>query len=287
MYSPLNSLAKTVIMTGEMAETPNPYPGRNSSHTLHFIGPQISCETRYLKQIVDAEKGTARLTGATYNYTTGDYTDRIRLWGIKQLWFGIDTPTMETNQEFSIEQKKVIGALGCKGPRSCPFLAIENTNSTCREQLVKFTATFFWVNGNRRVVVQKAKLEPQPLAIDDVYLWRNGTTSFVAKAGRYDLPQMHLSSQSWVPLIRSTIPYWNSYMILDTFVRVLYSTENLGCSVQTYPSMSTSSWEAPNGTVLDTTVMKCTEGVKIYNVTPGKDYYKLKRGYNLLSSLGG
>src|SRR5690242_20078537 len=225
MYSPLTSLAKTVIMTGEIAETPNPYPERNTSHTLHFMGPQISCETRYLKQIVDAENGTARLTRGIYNYTIGGQTDRIRLWGIKQLWFGVDAPIMETNGEFSIEQNKVVGALGCKGPRSCPFLAIENTNSTCREQQVMFTATFFWVNGNRRVVVEKTKLEPQPLAVGEVYLWRNGTTSFTAKVGRYDLPQMHISSQSWVSQIRTTIPYWTSFMILDTFVRVLYSTE--------------------------------------------------------------
>ncbi|KAJ8114052.1 hypothetical protein OPT61_g3959 [Boeremia exigua] len=256
--SPLASLSKTVILNGDISQTPNLYPERNSSQRLRFMGPQLTCTTQTTKLIVDSND-IEKVRGPTLNQTNGNYTLTDRLWGVHLLWFVADSGyglTPDSYGAVKIEQNKIMGGINCslEDPPSCPFLAIENTNTTCREEHTSYTVDINWVNGVRNVAIEKERMEPQPTPVEAIQLWLNGTVTKMTIDGVTNKVAGLSGYSDWVSQIREAMPIWTSLQILETFLLLLYTVKSAGCEVANAVPYD---WLGPNDTTTRVTPVTC------------------------------
>ncbi len=257
-YSAFLSFVKTVIMTGEISDTLNPYPERNNSQRLQFMGPQVVCDTRHTRLVFDRDNYTGRLSEEIIDF---DY-DRFRYWGVKELWLGLQQE-FTPNGTFSIEQNEAMGVADCDSTDvpSCNYLAIENTSSTCKEHHVMYTVHVNWTNGVRKLAIEKEQIDPQPYPVDAIQLWRDNTTTISAYQPYSNNVRTGLPGyEGWSHHISEAMPYWTSFEILQALLLVIRSAKSVACAAANALPYG---WPAANGTVLQLRPVDCSPEVKI------------------------
>jgi hypothetical protein len=259
----LRQFFKLVVTTGEILQLPMP-PGENSTYTLSFLGPQLSCHR------VNHFNHTEVRNTSDYKQTIFDDLivgeDRLS----KGLTFeraGIAWP---------IIQQKVLATTNCSQDREDKLrqynqgsrveeYVIETMTTNCTEIYVSYAANITYVKGVRSIVYKASPLEPQPkmerymyttwettskdAKFDfDGYWWGNGgPAAFKASPSYQDMKQQS----------KRFFRYWNAFFIYASFVESITSVTRRICSPLT-GNDCIPQYLLPNGSITNVSSADCS-----------------------------
>ncbi|XPS76825.1 hypothetical protein M3J09_008869 [Ascochyta lentis] len=280
VQTPLTELIEQVITTGEISDTLPPYPSRNSSQLLKFMGPQLACRPQDNFFISDQLLNGTSSTFSTRRFILQDLAAKSanvnykapRTWASKQLWmYRPKTPTVEEPGPLRVERIQAVGASGCtgNGPSICSGLALQNKTLDCKASFVTYLVNITWTNGKRHLAYEKAGIDPQPEYEDNLELFQNGTISGFPDLSGY---------KDWAIKVGEILPYYTSKKILDNFIQRLDTAKSFACRARTN---TLHDWTAQRGTALQLASIDC-DGLEKFNNVYEENPILLRSRLNLL-----
>lgn len=266
----LRQFSKLTAAAGEIAQFAMPL-GENSSYTLDFLGPQVSC--RRVGQFNHTSIRNSAFTlsdqlvfadlelGEPGKARTRIVVEPGAAWQIKQHKMFATTGCEDSNGNVLIWDKN--GKLD-KGSTYKEFV-IETTETNCTERYVAYTANITFIKGVRSINYTAATLDPQPAinlthkvvwqasskgakfdSITDRWLDGGGDIAFRASPS---YPRFKDASKQ---LFRE----WNVYSIYTAFLEAITSVTRRKCR-DIGQRKCTAEWARPNGTIAGTNPVEC------------------------------
>jgi hypothetical protein len=256
-------LSKSVIAAGEIVLKPSATLGDNSTYTLEFMGPQLSCRKveqfnrtipgsgAYFTDLVLGEANRSRSQGgnalAVSAMDNAYREDKVYEWQIVQQNKLGGTPcqnsqgdpqTLDENGARSYEEGIFVGAPP-NGTYSRRHL-IETTKTNCTERYVRYIANITYSKGIRSIQYTMRDIEPQPVKdLSIVMIWEasNSTVS----PGREWQQNASIDAafaaspyfQRSRDYLKEKFLYWNAFTIYAAFLDTIESATNRYCYVAT------------------------------------------------------
>ncbi|KAH7380144.1 hypothetical protein BKA66DRAFT_609988 [Pyrenochaeta sp. MPI-SDFR-AT-0127] len=185
---PLLTLAKLVLLSGEIIDMPSP-EGQNSSYSLGFRAPQLSCQETITNSTVSGTLYDSRLVfNSTWNRESSLTITQTEQFG----WYPMANYTSPLNATFTFP--------------------IQTKALDCNPISVQYNVDISYVKGIRDI--QYTRKDPQPLNFTDM-AWYTFPWSETRKANITDVPVDTPEFKAWEAKVKEDISTWNMFALLD------------------------------------------------------------------------
>jgi hypothetical protein len=237
-------VSKAVILTGEIMQEPSPFRKENTSYSLSFVGPQLSC------QRVEHYNHSALLFNRSEPFADLVLGDKNSQFPIVRPW--------------PIQQNRFLGAMACKDGRGIVHgvenkhnlqeYLLQTTKTNCTVRYVSYQANVTYVKGVRSIDITKRELQPQPVHKDMMtFNWEASRDALLAEN---DLPRVSdkvfLASSTlneFKARFRDQVRWWQSYTIYTAFLQTITTSTYRECvDYKDARTRCSNEWTRPNGT---------------------------------------
>lgn len=283
LLSFLRQFSKSVIATGDVVQLPMPL-GENSSYTLEFLGPQLSCR-RVQQYNHSMNSSTFWFDNIFEDLVLGNY-NRSKSTGVFFM----------TEDVWPITQHKILATTACvdskgEGPsrdanlrptERSPFVEylVETTRTNCTERYVSFRANIAYSKGVRSIAYTTN--DPKQLykqkSLADMYdlFWETSSKGAKIESGGQwkgnGVDTAFRASPEYASFqeqIKERLRYWNAYSIYGAVVETLTSATHRRCTETLLnegyenedegPKQCNAEWMRPNGTLVPMGPVRCTQ----------------------------
>ncbi|EAT79388.1 hypothetical protein HBH56_100850 [Parastagonospora nodorum] len=241
--------SRSVIAAGEIILNPRATMGENSTYTLEFMGPQISC--RDMEQF----NRTHPEEGVFTDLMLGEIDPSLSLSDKAVRMSAMEHAYYNRTYAWQIIQKNMLGGISCgesnpmsrdddgtayvapaKDPPSSATFLLETSKINCTEKYVSYVANITYRNGIRSIQYTIRDIEPQPakdLLIEMV--WEAASNILVPddiqprNAGIDEAFAASAYSQRSREYLEERFRYWNAFTIYAAFLNTIESATTRAC----------------------------------------------------------